>query len=376
VCSYVVENEFDAQKYLIIEDGVISAPDSGIAYQTVGAGERWQLGNFFKGFRLVMPDSEWNDYEFSITTLEDKSCSEDNVFHYTIKDVGLSIKSFKACAIQGYFNGTEAEMAYAIENGTDAAPGENTITADKRGRYALVVVAYNSKGEAVSANSSYFYIMDDEADQWEEYGTAVYYEDVLGSVYPDMTTEKLNVTVEVNKNQPGFYRLVEPYKNHPYYSSGVYANMYRPHDNHKHYLYVHAEDPEAVYIEDSPAGVDNGYGDVSIFSLAYKYLQDGMSKEEIKELGIFGELDGREITFPNNSFILVERFFKQATFLTVDAPMFRITLPKNAGINDITIDNANSPVEYFNLQGVRVDNPTQGVYIQRKGNTTEKIVIY
>ena len=375
ICSYVIENDFDAQKYLNIEDGVISAPDSGIAYQTVDAGERWQLGNFFQNFKLVMPESEWKDYRFSLYTLDDKSCSEDNVFHYTIKDAGLDIKSFKAYAKLGYFNGSEEDTALAAENGIEAVEGQNTITATKRGRYALIVVAFNDKNEAVSTNSSYFYVMDDEADQWEEYGECVYYEDILGSTYPDMTTEKLNVMVEVNKNQPGYYRLVEPYKNHPYYSSGVYANMYRPHENHKHYLYVHAEDPEAVYIEDSPAGVDNGYGDASMFSLAYKHLMDGMSKEEISKLGLFGELDGREITFPDNSIILVERFYKQGAFVTVPAPMLRITLPKQTGINDITVDNANAPVEYFNLQGVRVDNPTSGVYIRRQGNQTEKIVI-
>lgn len=376
VCSYVAENEFDSQKYLKIQDGVFSAPDSGIAYQPIDAGERWQLGNFFENFKLVMPESEWKDYRFSITTLDDKSCSEDNVFHYTIKNVGVDVKSFKACAKLGYFNGTDEDVAYAIKNGTEANVGSNTITAQERGRYALIVVAYNEKDEPVSVNSSYFYVMDDEADQWEEYGTAVYFEDVLGSVYPDMTTEKLNVKIEVNKNQPGFYRLVEPYENHPYYTSGVYANMLRPHDNHKHYLYVHAENPEAVYIEDSPAGVDNGYGDVSIFTLAFKCLQDGISKEEIKELGLFGELEGREILFPDNSFILVERFYKQATLLTVAAPMFRITLPKPAGINDITNDNSNALAEYYNLQGVRVDNPTLGVFIRRQGNSTEKIILH
>ena len=40
-----------------------------------------------------------------------------------------------------------------------------------------------------------------------------------------------------------------------------------------------------------------------------------------------------------------------------------------SGIADIAVDNdANAPVEYFNLQGVRVDNPTPGkVYIVRRG---------
>ena len=45
-------------------------------------------------------------------------------------------------------------------------------------------------------------------------------------------------------------------------------------------------------------------------------------------------------------------------------------------IGDIVPDRDNSaPVEYYNLQGVRVVNPTSGVYIRRQGNTVTKIVM-
>lgn len=376
VCSYVPENDFDAYRYLIIKDGVISAPDSGIAYQLVGAGERWQLGNFFQNFKLVMPESEWRDFRFSITSLEDKSCSEDNIFHFTISNVGPDIKRFTACAKLGYFNGTDDEIAYAVANGTEVSEGKNTITADAPGRYALIVTAYDEKDRPVASNSSFFYVLDDNNDDWTDYGTAVYFEDVLGSVYPDMTTERVNVPVQVHKNRPGYYRLVEPYKNHPYYSSGIYANMYRPHDAHLHCLYVNAEDPDAVYIEDTPAGVNNGLGDISIFSLAFKYLADGMTKDQVSELGLFGTLEGREITFPDQSLILVERFYKQAVFISVEAPMFRITLPKQAGIDDASVDDSSdAPILYYNLQGQPVDNPSAGLYLRRQGSRTEKILI-
>lgn len=42
------------------------------------------------------------------------------------------------------------------------------------------------------------------------------------------------------------------------------------------------------------------------------------------------------------------------------------------------IDNLNAgklaPIEYYNLQGVRVDNPGHGLYIMRQGNTTRKVI--
>lgn len=45
-----------------------------------------------------------------------------------------------------------------------------------------------------------------------------------------------------------------------------------------------------------------------------------------------------------------------------------------AGVGSITADG-NEPVEYFNLQGVRVDNPAGGLYIRRQGSHVTKVII-
>ena len=48
----------------------------------------------------------------------------------------------------------------------------------------------------------------------------------------------------------------------------------------------------------------------------------------------------------------------------------------NVGINKVSIDNdANAPVEYYNLQGVKVANPSNGIFIKVQGNKTEKVYI-
>lgn len=43
------------------------------------------------------------------------------------------------------------------------------------------------------------------------------------------------------------------------------------------------------------------------------------------------------------------------------------------GVEGIEIDE-NAPVEYFNLQGVRVENPTNGLYIMRQGDKVVKVI--
>lgn len=45
------------------------------------------------------------------------------------------------------------------------------------------------------------------------------------------------------------------------------------------------------------------------------------------------------------------------------------------GIENVAVDAANGAVEYFNLQGIRVVNPENGVFIRRQGNDVKKVVL-
>ncbi len=46
----------------------------------------------------------------------------------------------------------------------------------------------------------------------------------------------------------------------------------------------------------------------------------------------------------------------------------------DSAIEDVISDN-DAPVEYYNLQGIRVDNPRGGIYVRRQGNTVSKVVV-
>lgn len=62
----------------------------------------------------------------------------------------------------------------------------------------------------------------------------------------------------------------------------------------------------------------------------------------------------------------------------VDTAITKITVYKNlsgdSGVAEITIDE-NAPVEYYNLQGIRVENPTTGLYIKRQGKVATKVLV-
>lgn len=46
----------------------------------------------------------------------------------------------------------------------------------------------------------------------------------------------------------------------------------------------------------------------------------------------------------------------------------------SAGVSGAVVDE-NAPVEYFNLQGIRVENPSAGVYIRRQGTRATKVTL-
>ncbi len=78
-------------------------------------------------------------------------------------------------------------------------------------------------------------------------------------------------------------------------------------------------------------------------------------------VGILFELDG---DYYGQDFYEVE--------LIVLEPLFS----GESGIADVIAnDNTNAPVEYFNLQGVKVENPAAGLYIRRQGNQATKVLV-
>lgn len=48
-------------------------------------------------------------------------------------------------------------------------------------------------------------------------------------------------------------------------------------------------------------------------------------------------------------------------------------IPENSGIENIVPDD-NSPIEYYNMQGIRVTKPQKGLYIKKQGPTTTKVI--
>lgn len=55
--------------------------------------------------------------------------------------------------------------------------------------------------------------------------------------------------------------------------------------------------------------------------------------------------------------------------------MFSFTDPTYDSIKSVTTNDENAPVEYYNLQGMRISNPENGIFIRRQGSKTSKVTI-
>lgn len=45
------------------------------------------------------------------------------------------------------------------------------------------------------------------------------------------------------------------------------------------------------------------------------------------------------------------------------------------GVNDAVVEDVNAPVQYFNLQGIEVAEPANGLYIRRQGGNVTKVIL-
>ena len=60
-------------------------------------------------------------------------------------------------------------------------------------------------------------------------------------------------------------------------------------------------------------------------------------------------------------------------FTTKAATKYAFVVDESTAIEEIEAEEAE--VEYYNLQGVKVENPEKGIFIKKQGNKTTKVVL-
>jgi len=209
---------------------------------------------------------------------------------------------------------------------------------------------------------------------WKLLGTGTFCDDMISAI-DEQFLDTWEVEIEESTTTPGVYRLVNPFGNGkcPYFEKAFEAND----------LLIDASDPDHVWIPLQQMGFSVGsWGSFSVSCFnGLMIASDVFTIEELIEFEcLFGTLSNGRITFPEDeNYRLQPAFSNYLEGLPADGnthDKFLVTLPSDPsdGIIDGISTREDAPVEYFNLQGVRVQNPTHGVFIRRQGESVSKVI--
>ena len=223
------------------------------------------------------------------------------------------------------------------------------------------------------------------------------FESEAGITLPDLNdTYTVTVPLQANSKVEGEYRLVHPYAE--YYNN--YLSQFLYYDAPSDFLLFNAADANKCFILPSATGIyfptQAGSEIMMVFGSTNK-MQGGNANSA----NVWGTYAGGEITFPEpiipeNATSLEEVTsaisWSQATFSSTSGTVTykewsEVSLYSEvckisaalAGVENVVADaefDTNAPVEYFNLQGIRVATPEAGqLLIKRQGKKAEKVVI-
>lgn len=242
------------------------------------------------------------------------------------------------------------------------------------GMYTLAVVGVDGDEKVMASSTTTVYWMPADSWDWESMGNATVTESFLPDVY-GLEPPTYAVAIEKSKSTEGLYRLVNLYGENSYYGPLVSKRTI----DFPHYTYLHCENPEACYVEQTTTGIviDEASGESYIGSAAQQNSFDyNMDLETIYGMmpSLFGKLADGVIDFPAGTLMCTADVLLDNGYGWLETGKqgsFKVVFPTSGIAGVETEDEA--PVEYYNLQGIRVERPTSGFVIKRQGSKVSKV---
>ena len=160
----------------------------------------------------------------------------------------------------------------------------------------IVVVLADGVAKTVATTSFEYYF---NGDPWQSLGTGYYTDDILSSMW-GLPTVTYEVEIQENTNNPGLYRLINPYNNQVY--PAEYVELFASQLGNSlapagYNLEVNAMDPEGVYIPVQSLGMDFGDGEWGFETEGSRYLAN-YDMATLKKAGYMGAIVDGVIKFP------------------------------------------------------------------------------
>jgi len=303
------------------EEGIITIPmNYNVSAGSFGTGEEYiYIGGY------VRADASCAVSYVGKLTAPDESTSL--VANVTL---GADVTSARVALVAGdlteeiqaqILSGEYANMVEVTESGEVKFPA--TDLAD--GKYTFVVISYLGDEAREMATASFKY--EAVASAWKSLGMATYTEDALGPLYmqegDDINDYIVTYEVEIQENadDPGMYRLVNPYgAAYPFNEEGDWDT------SRDYYFEINATDPDGVWFDAQEMGVDWGDGVFTIYSMAAYYMTKGYDLETIKANGFCGTLKDGVITFPVQGILCA--LGENGWYYGNQAGAFKVVLPE------------------------------------------------
>lgn len=220
----------------------------------------------------------------------------------------------------------------------------------------------------------------DDLKYWTPVGEGEYRDGLTYSIYrkegetaSEENVPVCNVEVYRNVENPNFIRVMNPFGPYmkQFYTSGEFES--NP-------VYLDLTDPTDVIWELQFTGIVDSDGQIYFMGGTYAIEAFGLTEAEIVEWGIKNiTYADNVISFPQGSVLLAIPRGGNNWGIGNKLPAYNtyLSLPEdwNSAVSDITVEGTDAPVEYYNLQGVRVANPENGLYIKRQGKTAKKVLV-
>lgn len=317
-------------------------------------------------FDYVAADDDSHDVDFSVFVEKTheryaaEGITEFNSFAYTIYGgngaTAVHVGVYDSATVEKYGEAVVisdvraakyalAEDALAAVN--SVAGYSNIVSGLKDGvSYTLVVWATNgvlTKSEFVEFTTT------KNPEVFKSLGMGLYTEDFIFGLFNGLENVTYEVEIEESVDNPGKYRLVNPYgAAYPYNEAGDYDA------SQNYYMVINAQDPEGVYIPLQGVGCDWGYGEWTVYSMAANYLDAGYPLEDVKAAGHCGTLKDGVITFPEKSLLITADGLGGKLYYANTMGAFKVVLP---GYTDAAPEEGGAETASVNKSSVKTVEP-------------------
>ena len=131
--------------------------------------------------------------------------------------------------------------------------------------------------------------------------------------------------------------------------------------------------PKFIFLIDPVDGTNNAIKEIPAYAFALcASLKDARLTESIKTINkyAFYLTEAGEVVPQYSAYYVLGNSFAKVHAIGLS---FDDETGESSGIEDVNAEDAE--VEYYNLQGVKVENPEKGIYIMKQGGKTSKVVL-